>query len=247
MSSVCVLLTATIDVEKGMPFVERSDPQLRLDDYKRALRLWLADPSVSRLVVCENSGVDLKELRSVVENSRESDKVVEILSFDGRASFPSYLGKGYGEALILSHILDNSAVLADSARFIKVSGRYYVRNIKPLVDHLDSYRGIDIVCDLSENLSFADSRCFGGSVSFMRQYLCPMQEYINDTNGVYFEHILARATHRAISDGRRWSLLPCAPDIVGVSGTSNVPYKTSVVRRILKKVYYKVKRFVFLR
>ncbi len=246
MADPCVLLTATIDVKKSIAFLKRSDSKLRLDDYKRALRLWLADPSVSRLVICENSGADLEELRAIVEDSRQYDKTIEILSFV-QSSFPGHLGKGYGEMKTLSHMLDNSKVLADSAKFIKVSGRYYVRNIKPLVDYLSNHEDIDIVCDLSENLSFADSRCFGGSVSFMRQYLCPMQEYINDSDEVYFEHVLARAVHRAISDGKRWSLLPCAPDIVGVSGTSNIPYKASAIRRVIKELRYKVKRFMFLR
>ncbi len=111
-------LQPLIDVKKSMLFLKRNDSKLRLDDYKRALRLWLADPSVSRLVICENSGADLEELRAIVEDLRQYDKAIEILSFV-QSSFPGHLGKGYGEMSILSHMLDNSKILADSKSLLR--------------------------------------------------------------------------------------------------------------------------------
>ena len=247
MSDVCILLTATINVREDMPFVKRSDPEVRLADYKRALRSWLTDPSAPRLVICENSGADIRELKTLVQECSQPDRVAEFLTFEGQSSFSPYLGKGYGEMLALSYMLQNSKVLGDCDKFIKVTGRYYVRNIKTFTSYLGKHRDIDVMCNYSKNLSFSDSRCFGGSVSFLRQYLCPMRDCINDVEGTYFEHVLARAAHRALGDGRRWSLPPSVPDIVGISGTSGATFKTSIIGRAIRESRYRLKRFVVLR
>ena len=80
-----LLLTATVTPPAGMPFLTRSDPQVRLGDYADALRTYLQLPDgvVDRIVVADNSNSDLSALEQVVAAS-SSAKDVELLPFPGR-------------------------------------------------------------------------------------------------------------------------------------------------------------------
>ena len=242
-ADICLVLTATIDPQ-GTSLTKRSDPIVRLEDYKKALRFWLEEKSVSKIVFCENSNYDIQELTLIEKKYNTQGKQVEFLSFYGQ-SFSKHLGKGYGEMMIISHVMNNSQILNETTKIIKVTGRYNVKNIARLVEYIQLNPNVDIISDLSENLSYADSRVFACSNTFLKQYLCPMQEYLDDSKGSFFEHILAIAIHKALSEGKSWSMPPCLPEILGVFGTDNIPYKRFFVKEAFKKILYKSKLYVF--
>jgi len=79
-----LVMTATIipAVDAG---VKRADPRLRLEDYKQALRYWLCyeHPAAERILLLENSGADLGELRAIAEDENPRGKPVEFLSIAG--------------------------------------------------------------------------------------------------------------------------------------------------------------------
>lgn len=239
-NSYSILLTATVN-PGGMVYTKRSDPSLRLRDYEESLELWFRSRLGLPFVFCENSAFDLGRMQEIPGND---DERVEFLSFNGQG-FPKEAGKGYGEVGILSHAVNNSSCLKHSKYVVKVTGRYYVKNISKIIKAIELDKGVDIYCDLAKNLSYSDSRFFIASVDFLKEYLCPIRSTINDSSGVFFEHALARAAHRAMSDGRIWSPLPYLPDIVGVSGTSNTVYKRTYIRRLKRNVCNSVKRLAF--
>ena len=72
-SSTCLLLTATITVKEDVVFTARKDTNARLNDYKRALNLWLAHPATKSLVLVENSGSDLSELREIANQTPQKN------------------------------------------------------------------------------------------------------------------------------------------------------------------------------
>src|SRR5579863_9294339 len=76
-----LVMTATITPAVNAQ-VKRSDPRVRLEDYKKALRFWLADPhpALSRILFLENSGADLAELRVIAEIENPRNKEVEFVS-----------------------------------------------------------------------------------------------------------------------------------------------------------------------
>ncbi|WP_273887057.1 hypothetical protein [Rubrobacter naiadicus] len=240
----CLILTATVDPE-DMVFTKRNDPKVRLEDYKRSLTLWLNEPSVYRIVFCENSLYDITDLIRIAEQYEEADKRIEFLSFYGQ-DFPKERGKGYGELKILSHICQRSYLFNQSQSFIKVTGRLYVKNIQKIVAYL-SKSEVDIMCKLNANLSWADTRCFGGSTAFLERYLLPLSEQIHDVEGIFLEHVLARASHKAMSEGKKWALPPVRPNFIGISGTDNKTYATSWVGAFVKQRSYDLKRWVFSR
>lgn len=241
-TNTCIVLTCTIDV-RGVAFTERSDTDIRHEDYKRALSKWLKNQFVDRIILVENSNYDLSELKQVADAVRNKKKV-EFISFDGQ-DFPRHLGKGYGEAKALARVVSESALLGETEKFIKVNGRYYVPNIYRFMSRLQA--DVDVMTDLSKGLLWSDSRVFGGTAQFIRNYLCPEGNKVNDSDGFFLEHALACATHRAIADGLKWMPLPCTPYIDGISGTANRQYKQSLPRRFAKDIYLLTKEAIISR
>ena len=221
----------------------RSNIDDRLQDYKSAFKKWLDDAAVRHIVVVENSGFDLSEFRYMADKARLR-KEVEFISFDGQ-DFPRHLGKGFGENIALKEVVRSSKLLASSKKFIKLNGRYYVNNSKTFFDEM--LRPIDVYCDLSRNLSWSDSRLFGGSLEFLRNYVCTECSRINDSAGVFFEHCLARASLRALADGYTWKMPNTIPDIVGLSGTTNAPYSDYPAKRVARMIFRRIKSRIFAR
>ena len=224
-----LLLTGTVHV-RDIPFTARADPELRLQDYRAAMQQWLRNRSVSRVVFCENSGFDLDSFSDLLEYAGSQGKQLELLSFEA-PPYPSHRGKGYGEMLILRHALLHSEILQQGGLFIKVTGRYYVSNICAIIQGAE-LSGVDVMATLSHRLTFANSAVFCASAAFISDYLLPAKGDVDDSAGVYFEHVLARAIHRGMSEGVNWAPLPAIPRIQGVSGTSGLEYKHSFVRGI---------------
>lgn len=242
---VVVLLTATVEV-RGVVFMARQDPKVRLEDYKQALRLWLNTRAAPPLIFCENSRYDLSEIEEIGKECNPYDNQVELLSFDDN-NYPRGLGKGYGEIRTIAYALDHSRQIGRDTLVIKVTGRHYVENIGCVVRELREMPKADVYCDMRGNLSWADSRVFCTTVSFLKDVMIPMQENCNDTDGITIEHILARAVHQGLAEGQRWAMLPCSPDIRGVSGTLGVTYPSSPWARFKRALFHRVKKIVLAR
>lgn len=235
---ICILLTAAID-PKGVVFMKRSDPLVREKDHIDALTKWIQLPFP--VVLCENSGYKLGKIRKIVEESAKKD--LEILQFDGQ-DFPRELGKGYGELNTIKYAIKHSQVIKDSDYVIKINGRYFIKNIEKIVSILLSNKDVYVMADLQKNLTWVDCRVFGFKPSFIDKYLCELQNLLNDSKGIYLEHIMPRAVLRAIADGHKWIPLPIKPIIIGNSGTSDTLYKVSKFSWLKGDVKHRVKNYL---
>ena len=224
-ASTCLLLTATIKVKEDMVFTTRKDTNTRLNDYKQALTLWLAHPDIKSLVLVENSGSDISELREIANQTPE--KNVEFLSFKV-PELDGSLGKGYGEMICLQYAIEHSQLLARSPQFVKVTGRYFLRNATDFLHFADSRRDAAIICDMLLNLTWADSRVFAGTTDFLRNYLFPLKEEVNDSQGSNFEHVLARAVHACMANCGAWAEPPFPLEVQGVSGSQDRGWQVSL-------------------
>lgn len=228
---ICVLLSATIN-PKGVPFLSRSDPKTRQKDYLKSLTKWYK--TGLPIVFCENSGYVLDEIRNF------ADCGVEILQYK-EPDFPLYLGKGYGEVSIITYAAENSNIINDSDFVIKVTGRYFIENINKIVEKLKRYPDTFIMVDIEKELRWADSYCFACQPKFISKYLSKYLELINDSEGFYMEHALARATLKAVSDGYRWRPHPAKPLIDGVSGTSNHSCKINLFLKLRITLLHRIR------
>lgn len=88
--------------------------------------------------------------------------------------------------------MKHSELISNSDYIIKITGRLFVKNFHDLISNIPKNHDIDIITDLERGLTWADSRVFFFSKEFAYKYLFPLQNKLNDTNGVYFEHIHQR-------------------------------------------------------
>jgi len=238
--SVCLILTCTINV-KNIAHMKRSDTYLRLKDYKLTFLKWLKNKNVKEIIFVENSNYDLSEFRKMALEFK-AEKKIEFISYDGQ-KFPRKLGKGFGESQAIERVISDSLFFLKNEKFIKINGRYYVPNISNFLEFF-SKTDSHIMADLSLNLTWSDSRLFGGSKKFFSEYLVSETRKTNDSIGLYFEYLLAASIHRAIADGLKWVIPPCPAVIDGVSGTSGRRYEQNFFKISLKRIFLEAKRFV---
>jgi hypothetical protein len=241
---IILLLTAAVD-PRDAPFVARSDPKVRLEDYKQALKLWLADRHTPSVVFAESSGFDLTEIETVCMTQNPHNITVEFISFED--DYDRTHGKGYGELRVIRRALHDSQIIKPQTMVIKVTGRLYVSNIRSFVEGIRRCPDAEIFCDFRHNLTWADSRAFCASKKFFDDFMIPMQQEIDDTMGTTYEHVLGRAAHRCIAEGRRWSMMPCTLNFLGVSGTSNKAYPNSKFSLAKRELFRRIKSTILAR
>lgn len=236
-SAPVLLLTASVD-PCGCAFTARSDPQTRLRDYRQALSHWINGRQFPRIVFCENSNWDLNAFAVQRQAAQDHGIELELLGFAGQ-DFDRRLGKGYGELGIIAHACAQSRLLAATTMLVKVTGRYTVGNVAPLLSLL-RHDPPDVVCDLREHLTVADCRIFAASPLFLREDLLPLRHLADDSHGVFLEHLLARAAHLAMGRGRRWSLMPMLPEVSGVGGSFDKAHRVTLSKKLRHRLKHRV-------
>ena len=223
--------------------LERKSPLIRLDDYKKSLSKWINNQQPNKIIIIENSGYDLYELKKIAESSN-SKKKIEFLSIDTNNYFSPELGKGYGESLILKEAAKNSLLLRESESFIHVSGRYYIKNFMSFHDEFINSDS-DIFLNLSDNLKYCAANIYAGKKDFLLKYLIPETEKINDSKNYFFENSVATATLKAIIENYKFEIPKTYPIIDGIIGTNNKEYKYNIFQKIKLKFFGKIKKFFF--
>ena len=214
-----ILLTACVN-PGGMPYTVVSDAKQRLNQYLLALQFYLQNTSCP-IVFVDNSNMDKTPF---LEYESQYGSRLEILSFDGNKVKTQ--GKGLGEMEIIEYALIHSKfnLLLDKHRIVKITGRLIVRNINSLLKcdkwHLYPYKSI--VCHVNSDLTFADSRIFISLGSFMN-LLVKQKKYLNDTKGIYFEHLLCQQ----IKQQKTFTFFPfiTEPHFEGISGSTGIKYE----------------------
>src|SRR5262249_25319171 len=156
-------------------------------------------------------------------------------------------GKGVGEAQIIEHALAESKSLRGEGYVLKSTGRYTVPNIARLLPPSGGARGPDVICNLHDNLTRADSRLFFATPAFLTRYLLPRSAEIDDSRDVFIEHVLARAVLRAVSEGLRWELPRHRPHIRGVSGTWGARIGSPLAERQARAAVFRLRRMLLQR
>lgn len=214
----CLLLTAVIDPQ-GMSLTRRSDPKLREADYIGVIRSVAVSTDIP-IVFYENSGYDLVQVKATLESCAPGRN--EVISDNGNAGFSKSLGKGYGELLIILHALGKSSLLRTADYLVKLTGRYDVSNLKEVLAGLDGQGEFFVASENLPGERYAYSGFFVCKPEFIRSYLAPLLETIDDSRQHPFEEALRRAIGAAVRDDHRCVAFPVKPAIVGISGTWNV-------------------------
>ncbi len=221
-----------------VPYLLRTDVAQRANDYIKAVRSWL-EHGIS-IVFIENSNTRSEELTALLSKSETN----EYITFQ---STVSTLGKGNGEMEIIDYAIKHSRLIPQFDTIIKVTGRHYIPNINSLIKNFidrDTY----VTGLFKENLTVVDSRVIIAKADFYTTYFLPLSKLVDEPNGVYVEHITARAIHRAMADGKQWCLPAQAPVFIGISGSENLKYNNDLFRLLKRNIVLNLtKRLLSLR
>ena len=234
--SYLLVMTATIIPAAGSG-VRRSDPQLRLEDYKRALRYWLRyeHPAADRILFLENSSADLSELRAIAADENPRSKPVEILSVPGN-KIPEGRNYGYTEMQMLDEGLALSQLRRQTSHMIKVTGRLIFPAIGNALDRIAEPFELMIDC---RKLGFprrgydASVQLFVCSHSFYDRVLRNSKEEMNSTDIRLLEHLVFRKVIPFKGQPGIHLRFPCNIEPVGYSGFKSRSYnspKTALTR-----------------
>ncbi len=231
-----LVLVGAIDAG-GVLHTARNSVIDRFDDTKIALEKWVKSGSFNKIIVFDSSGYNINNLEEICKSS---DIEFELIS-KNLQDFDRSLGKGYGTYLSVEYLMGHSELFNNAEIIAIVSARYYIKNAKKIIDGY----GTDIQANLNLNLSFAFNPLFIAPRSFFEKYWLEFMSLTNDIERTSYEHCLAKAIHRAISDGYTWELPVESPNIDAVSGTTNKKYYRGYVHWLGLKYYSYLKRFVF--
>jgi hypothetical protein len=148
-NKIILLLPATVLPFPGMPNNQRSDPRVRLSDYKIALTNYLSLPKgpPDEIFFVDNSGYALDELDDLGEIAKVAGRKLRVLSIA-----PSRIdckSKPYGELDIQDQAhLAISSCNDEDAIIWKVTGRLFVSNIQQLMGSFRADAGL--YCDLRQ-------------------------------------------------------------------------------------------------
>ncbi|MBC8986177.1 hypothetical protein H9X96_10370 [Pedobacter sp. N36a] len=230
-----LMLTGCIN-PAGMIFTELQNPDLRLNQYVEAINFYL-EKTEGKVLFVENSGFDISNHFDVSTKGR-----LEVLTFDGN-NYDKVLGKGYGEMLIIKYAIDNSIFVNSSKSICKITGRYKILNVSNLLKNYINSES-NLMVQLCGKMKYSDSRFFIADRSFYEDFLINSLELINDTKGVYFEHVLSKAVLRAIISGYFYLPFKFHLRISGRSGTDNKNYNDSLFywfpRNIIQMLKFKL-------
>lgn len=146
MNQYLLVMTACIDPSAGQYPLTRADPNVRLEDYKAALRYWLAFPDarIQKLLFIENSGYQLDTLKTIAAEENPRNKEVEFVSLNCNW-YPPGGHYGYAELRMLDLGLRESRLRASTTHMVKISGRFKFPTLEKLLDRLPD--GFDAAAD----------------------------------------------------------------------------------------------------
>ncbi len=232
-NKICILLTACVN-PGGMSFTALQDVKIRERQYEEALDFYLNNTNVP-IVFIENTGCDF----SVKYHSYIQEGRLECLTFNGN-DYDKKLGKGYGEYKILMYADSHSEILRSSQYVMKITGRIKVLNVNDLL--CSKWLMLDHVfrCDFRD-VDYLWSMVFIIETHRLMDIFRADGAKLNDTQGVYFEHIL----YEGLLKDKEVLAIPFfrSPDIDGICGTSNRPYSELVGNDNLDQNFKLVSKF----
>ena len=240
--SYLLVMTATI-VPAANAGVRRSDPRLRLEDYKQALRFWLQYPhaAADRILLLENSGADLEPLRAIARNENPRNKPVEILSIPGN-EIPEHSNYGYTEMQLLDDGLAKSQLRRETTHMIKVTGRLTFPALGKALDLIANRTKVSLELMVEcRKLGFprrgfdASVQLFVCSHGFYDRVLRNSKSEMNSTDVRLLEHLIFRKVIPFRGKPGIYLRFPCNIDPVGFSGFKSIRYnspKNALIRAV---------------
>lgn len=204
-NSPFLLLTAAIDARNGAAclFTESERYRQYLHSFRWYMRFLKRHSDICRgILFCENSEADLTEFKKVVPEAL-SDRV-EFISLP-REGFRPEKGKSYNEMRTIDLSLAKSSLLGDEDVFVKLTGRYPVRNLSRLLSDLVAIRNEVSVCYFrmrfgGRHPDVADTRCIAFRKSVWAKHFAGLYKTADNTIHRHFENIVLDVLDKHLSE-----------------------------------------------
>lgn len=229
MRNATIVLTATI--RPNVDFVTRADVDQRIQDYANCISFYL-DNTSQPIVFAENSGFDPDE--STLFKPLLEHECFHWQCIQPHSDFSK--GKGFQEFYTLDKLVESGLC---GSYFVKVTGRYLVRNAPSLITKMNAPFHID----LHQKMKVAITGFFGVETQFYRDYLFGKYAEANDAEGRFIEHVVYDTVHDQHLS-KNVKLLPENALYEGVSGShgnsmARNPYKMKIrsVERSINRTF----------
>lgn len=260
-----ILMTASVSTRgmKGARFTDEEREKMYLDTVRYYLQTL---PEDQVLVFAENSGWDLAAFARKVGDDVECQKRVEFISVDPAICDQSR-GKGYNEVLLMNDAVKRSAAIRAAGTFMKVTGRYPVRNISFFLAEAKAFyaKGGRYYGDMKDHKIYdilfpgqtarwnghaAETAMFSSTVPFYNEVLADSYLQCND----YTEQWLEVVWHRLLVPYRKQKnsgvslRYPIEPWFSGVQGsyqrTDPIWRKRAWMRKFMSWFSHFVRKYV---
>lgn len=234
-----LLVTSAIKPTRGVPWLQMTDASDRLVQTYCALLSWITRSSITKIVLCDNTDVQLS-FAAIKDVAAKHDKTLETLVFSGNRAKTEERGKGYGEGEIIQHALAESQTLRTASSFFKITGRVFVSNFDEVERSARRSRAaFDLPMPLGPRLK---RRALGllpktpqrfmhawkGEIptifykctsAYYKRHLTDAFQSVDDCNGYYLEHAFYS---RVVRYG--FTPFKIRPNLVGKRGTNGALY-----------------------
>ncbi len=185
----------------------------------KAIRFYLENTPY-RILIVDNSGCDFRM-------DFPNEARIEALSY--KEEMPTDKGKGYGEMLLMQYGFRHSQFLKESEQIVKITGRHIIKNINQLLYFCNNFEALYV--DSTMQLNFARSYFFVSPKSLYEKYLFPRIETMDDSQGVYLEHLLGASIRKWLRGKGVYHQLLLPIHIVGRGGTTASQYTAPSIER----------------
>lgn len=229
MRDAVIILTGTVEPNVG--FVARKDVAARIRDYAKCIEFYLADTNLP-ILFAENSGFDPDSepaFKSFLNHPR--------FRWESVSCHPdTSKGKGFQEFYMLDQLVERSLA---GDYFVKVTGRYLVRNAARIISQMRDPMHID----MHRKMKVAITGFFGAETEFYRQNLFGKYTLANDEEGRFIEHVV----YDALKDKDSVSLLPQNPNYEGISGSHGASMERNPYKMKLRSLERTINRSLGIR
>lgn len=131
-----------------------SDFNQRMLETKKSLTAWNEVQSCA-LHFLDNTDTSLNSLSKTFDG-------IEFMHIPGGPHF----NNGLGEYATIKSFLAKYKHIGKKDIILKVNARYFIANIKVILEDIKAHPNVDCWCHLRSNLKFADTRVIAGSKNF---------------------------------------------------------------------------------
>lgn len=231
-----ILLTGTIDTAAFQNTnVRLTDTAERLRQYGNAIRFYIQETKLRKIIFVENSGYPF-DFQKFEAMAKANGKAFEYIPIKTDLQQTLLKGKSYGRADCIEQGVTKSRLLADEASFYKTTGRVIIRNIDKLLDRDDLSKFVFGIND-----PWCYTVFFKMNIAEYRQFFINAKDMCDEAVGIDIESAYYRICKTSNVQLGQFKRYPQYDGIVGTSGTEC--YNDTKYALILKTVYLKAGLF----